>query len=306
VGGIVSKATDALGLTDSKAGTGEMASARDLQMQVLKRLEDVPLPDYEKQRIAIEAMESPELVGELIAEELGPSALEQISLDPKMRQAQMAALESMAELGQVGLAPEDLAAARELQRQVGAQEQARQESILQQMERMGTGDSGLALAAKLSSSQAAANRAAVEADRLAQQAGQSRRAALAQTSGMAGNLRTQDYGEAARAAEAQDLINRFNVGQRMDVQRSNLTNRQRIAEAQVAQRNLQRQSTAGLDRQQFEDRMRKAGAEGGAMGNIAATQMQTGQVKAQGAGQLLPGLAQTGLAVAKTKTAFSS
>jgi hypothetical protein len=287
VGGVVTGLTDALGLTDSKAGAAEAGAAQDIMREQLRRMENVELPEIEKMRIALEA---PELLEEYTPTLLEETELGEIALDPRMREAQFSALEEMRELGQTGLGPEDLAAARELSRQVGAQEQARQESILQQMAQRGVEDSGIAAAARLASSQAAANRQAAQADRLAMESAAARRGALAQQANLAGSLRGQEFGEAAQRAQAQDVINRFNVGLQSQAAMRNIGERQRIAEQGAALRNQQQMFNKQLQQQQFENQMRKTGAAGGIMSGMAQQQAQIGAGKAQAAAQQGAGL----------------
>lgn len=281
----ISKVTDAVGLTDTKAGSGAMQAAQQQQAEVLRRLDAVNLPDIDKMRIALEM---PELVGQLEAEDLGPSALESISLDPQLREAQMSALSEMRELAEQGLSEGDLAAARMLRRDVAADNQARQAQILDSMEQRGTLDSGLALAAQLDASQRANQEQMEGADRLAMQAAENRRNALLQQSSMASNIRGADYSQAADAARARDVINQFNVQNRADVGGRNLAAKQSVSDQQTALRNQQQMYNKGLEQQQFENKLRKAGAAGGALNNMAATSMAQGQAQAQAANQFLP------------------
>lgn len=298
MGGLVSGVTDALGLTDSDAGAGEMARSRQLMQDILTKMEGIDLPDYEKIRLAYEALQSPEIVGELFAEELGPSALEEIQLDPELREAQYGALEQIRELGKTGLAPEDLAAARELSRQVGAQEQARQESILSGMAQRGALDSGIQLAAQLSSSQNAANQQATQADRLAMQAGQARRDAIARGADLAGSIEQRDFSRQQTVKSAADRIADFNAKQRMNVQQQNLGQKQKYADAATQLQNQKTMVPADLERQKFQDRITKTGGVTGAMSNIANQQAQIAGAKASASSAPLQGIAQLGMAAA--------
>ena len=302
MGGFVTKATDTFGLTDSKAGIDAREEAERLSKEQLEMMKNIELPNYSKMESLIQQLKAPELVGLLQAEELGPSSLGEISLDPRIRQAQFEALSQMQEIGKTGLTEEDMAAARQLQKQIGAQEQARQQSIMQNMERQGTGDSGLALAATLSSSQASANRAADEQDRLAQQAGANRRAALASTSTMAGNIRGQEYGQASDVARADDVIKQFNLANSMEAQRYNLGAQQNIANQQVANKNLIAGQLAGLEQQRFGDSMAKATGQSDAYSGLINQQMAKSGAQAKAATAGMDALMGIGKGVADVYT----
>lgn len=179
-----------------------------------------------------------------LAEQLGPSAYEDIQIDPRLREAQMTALDRMAEVGASGLTEGDLAELRMVGRDVDAASQAEQQRLLQEMAMRGQATGGQELAARLQASQSSANRRADEYDRRVMAAQARALDAMSQSGTMAGNIRTQDYGEASDKARARDAISQFNLGQRVDTRRAdlgrlndaqllNLQNRQRIADANV-------------------------------------------------------------------------
>jgi hypothetical protein len=274
---MVSGMAEAIGLKAPKSDKGNEAVA--IQKDLLDKLEKIDLPDYEKMRIALEL---PELVGEYRPELLGRSSIQDVQVDPSLRQAQMLALENMQEYGRAGLDEGDLAAMRQLSRDVGSQEQARQQSILASMAQRGTLDSGAQLAAQLSSSQGAANQQAARADQIAMQAAQAKKEALAQSSNMATGLRSQDLSEAMSKAQAEDAVKQFNVSLMNQTQAQNLAEKQRIEESKSALKNQQQMYNVGLEQQKFEDKLKKAGASSGSGNNLAQTITAIGQAEMQG------------------------
>lgn len=264
--GLLNKITDTIGLTDTGAARDAAAQGRDYMNQVLKRLDAINLPDEEKMRIALE---SPELVGLLTAEQLGPSAMEGIQLDPRLQQAQMEALSYLKEKGQAPIGEEERIQFDQFRRKAAGDEQARQASILQGMAQRGNLDSGAQLAAQLSSSQASTNRAAEEGDRLALAAIQAKRQAIGDRANLAGNISQQQFGQKSQIASAKDIIDRFNTQNRQSIQGANLAARQSIADRGVDTRNQQQMYNAGLEQQRFLNEMSKAGATTGAMQNLA-------------------------------------
>jgi hypothetical protein len=257
-------------------GKGAAIQAAGYNMEQAKlALEKVGIPPMEAQKIVLER---PELVGRLIAEELGPSAMEDIGVDPRLKGAQMDVLAGFQELTETGLAPEDMAAYRQLGRTGAREEQARQRAILQGMQQRGTLDSGAQLAAQLASSQGAAERRQQEGERIAAEAAAARRSALAQTGQLGSQIRGQQFSEAAQKAQASDIINKFNVANRQQVAGQNLAERQRIAEAQAASRNQQQLYNKQLIQQQFQNEMAKQGGIAGAYSGTAQQQMQAAQL----------------------------
>lgn len=292
MGKVVSKVTDAVGLTDSKAAQRASGQADAYMAQVLKRLDDVDIPDIEKQRIALAL---PELVGELEAQQLEESAMEEIALDPRLREAKYANLQQLMDIAdEGGLSLEDKIAFDQVRRQAAADEKAAQDSILQSMAQRGALDSGAQLAAQLSRSQAGADRASQEGDRLALSSAQGRRDALERSTRAAGDIEAAEFARQAQVKSAGDVINKFNTMLQNQTAAQNLANRQRIAENQVALRNQQQMYNKGLQQQQFENRMRKAGATSGAIQNQAQMAQQRAQAQSQADAQTMGGLMTAG------------
>lgn len=277
------------------AGKDEMSRANDLLQQNIQRLEAIGIPSVEAQKILLT---NPELAGLLEAEQIDRSAFEGISTDPRLRQAQMSALEEMSGLAQTGLGTQDRAAFNELRRNTAAEAQAQQKAILGQQAARGMLDSGQTLAAQLNAGQAQANRMSQESDRLAAQAAEARRAALMQQAQMSSNIRGQDYSQASDQARAKDLINQFNAQSRTNANATNLANKQQIENTRAANANTQETYNKGLIQQNFQNQMAKATGQNAATGNLAASLAQQGQAKAQGAANQVSGLIGAGLAVA--------
>lgn len=266
--------------------------------EALQMLAGVNLPDTEKMRLALE---SPQVQGILQpyqeqAQQLGPTAQEGITLDPRLRQAQMQALETLSKMGKEGLTAEDRMALNTVRRSVAGEEQSRQKAILQQMAERGVGGSGVELAARLQSSQSSADRAGQESDRLLAMAQRRMLEGVTQAGQLGGQIRGQEYGEQADVARAKDTIQQFNALQRAGVgqrnvsglnqaQAGNLANAQRVSEAGVSTRNAQQQYNKQLEQQKFENEMRKAQAMASAkMGQGSMYQQQAQGTAAKWAG----------------------
>lgn len=161
------------------------------------------------------------------------SAMEGISTDPRLKQAQLAALASMQEIGSSGgMTATERAQLAKVQSEVAQADRGRREAVLQNMRVRGMGGSGMELMAQLQSSQAATDRASESGLNIAGMAQQRALQALNQAGGMAGGIRGQDFGEQSQIAAAMDAIakfnaantqqsNQFNAGQFSDTDRFN-------------------------------------------------------------------------------------
>jgi hypothetical protein len=248
------------------AGKSEMSDATALMRDNIARLEAIGIPTIEAQKIALQ---SPELVGLLEAEQLGPSAMQGVQEDPRLKAAQLSALDEISGLAQTGLGAEDRAALNEVRRQAAGMAQAQKATTLQQMQERGMGDSGANLIAQLQSGQAAADMAAQQGDRLAAQAASARRQALGQQGSMASQMSQQQLALAGQKASAADTIAQFNAQNRQGVAAQNLTSRQNIANQQAANKNQQELYNKGLIQQQFQNEMARATGVTGQQSNLA-------------------------------------
>lgn len=258
------------------AGKSEMRKATRLMEQNIARLEAIGIPTIEAQRIALQ---SPELVGLLEAESLGPSRFEEISMDPRLQAAQMAALEDITGIAEAGGldAQTRLNLEEGLARAAGA-EQAR----LQQLKEDPTLGQGQRLALQSQAVQGTGQSARNVALQSAAQAQQARMAALGQQANLASGMQQQQLGLAGQKASAADVINQFNVQNKQNVNARNLGEKQRIAEAGIATGNQQEMYNKGLIQQQFQNQVAKATGISGAQSNLANMYAQQGAASAQG------------------------
>lgn len=195
--------TTALGAA-ANAGAGAIGSAaagsdRDRQRalidSILKDYSDLDVPELER----------------INPEQMGPSAMEGVQTDPRLRQEQLSVLEKLGNLSQNGNDAESKAAMHQILSQVARQESAGRNAILNNMRARGVSGSGAELAAQLSNQQASAEQA--QSAGLQQGAIAQRRMmdALLQRGQMSGQMRNQDFGENSAKAQARDAISRYNA-----------------------------------------------------------------------------------------------
>ncbi|NDE09877.1 MAG: hypothetical protein EBZ95_04835 [Chitinophagia bacterium] len=272
-------------------GAGQASQSRDAanaaRAQALAQYAGISVPDAEKMMLNLQQYQSagtltPQME-QLVTQ--GPTALEQISLDPKVREQQMAALQGIAGFASGSPTSADIAGF-ELSRQNAAGEaQAKSNQILQQMAQRGQAGSGAELIAQLQNAQSGASMLQQSQLQQAQAMQQAKLAALQQQAGMASNVRQQDYSQAANLAQAQDAIARFNAQNSQQVgaantqaqnqaMAANLAAKQNLMNSNAQLLNQQQQYNKQLAQQNFKNQMDLAAGRSGQYGNIAAAQQQ--------------------------------
>ena len=287
-GGLIQDVLGTVGIGKTQAQESADRAA-ELQAQALARLDQIGIPSIEAQRIVLE---SPELVGLLVpelegfAEQMRGTALEQVQVDPALKQKQLMALAGLEERVNMGLTPQDEADLNQMARQARGEAQARDAAILQNMQQRGMGGAGAELASRLMSNQAQTQALAQEQQQKAADAFNLRMAALGQLGSQAGQARSQEYGEQTDLARARDAIAQANLQLRADqrqrdierqnlAQQANLANQQAIANQKIANKNQQEMFNKGLIQQDFENRFRKATGAAGQLSNMSQTAMNT-------------------------------
>lgn len=249
------------------AGRSQMRQANRLMREQMARLEAIGIPSIEAQKIVLE---SPELVGMLEAETLGPSRFEEISMDPRLQAAQMAALEGITGFTESGRDAQSRLDLEEGLSRIEGAEQADFQKI--------TEDPTLNLGQKLALREAMKERSAQGkreiALQTAAQAQQARMAALGQQANLASGMQQQQLGLAGQKASAADAIAQFNTQNRQNINARNLSEKQRIAEAGIAARGQQEKYNKGLIQQQFQNEIAKATGQGQVSQNMANLQAQ--------------------------------
>lgn len=270
------------------------------QRDAIAQFNAIQMPSIEEQQLMLQ---HPEYLGDYQAmmenaQSQGPSAMEGISTDPRLQDAQMAALENLSQMGESGLLPGEEAALRQSRRGAAGEAQAKSAQIMSDMERRGMGGSGAELAARLQASQSSADRMSQESDREMQMAQERALGAISQGGALAGQVRGQQFGEQSDVAKAKDYINQFNTQNQQAVQQRNVANQnqagmrnlseqQRIGEAGTAANNTQQQYNKELLQKKFNNQLALAQGKAGQYNQIAQNQMQDAANKGQMMGNML-------------------
>lgn len=192
-------------------------------------------------------LETPEM-SPLELQQQGLSEMGGINEDPRLRQLQMQALNSLGEtVSAGGMTAEDAAAYNRARQMAGGVDAGLRGSVEQQAAQRGMQSSTGSMLGALNAGQAGVNRASQMGTDAASDARQRYMQALNMLGSQSGQVRGQDYGVARDRAQAQDAINRFNTGMRW----------------QNAQYNQ------GLQQQMFDNSMGLAQGRSGAYGSVA-------------------------------------
>lgn len=274
------------GILGNAMGSGDRGAASGLSQQALNEILSVKTPDTKSQELALSPYQLQGLLNSINenSEQVGPSATEGITTDPRLATAQMQALQKLQEVGSMGITPAEQIQAQQMQRQVDASESVRQQGILQNMAQRGVGGSGVEAAARLASSEAAADRMSTSSDALRAEAFNRALNATSQAGQLGGNIRSQSFGEQDRLAQAKDTIANFNAQLRTGAnsrniaaernrQATNLGAQQSNADRNIALQNQQQVANKGLIQQNFQNQLNRGIAASGAA-NKAAEQRQ--------------------------------
>lgn len=283
------------GIIGNSAAGGDRGHARGLTDEAMAALQGVGIPADLANKIYFQQYQNsgnltPAQEQAILA---NPSAAGQVKANPNLVNAQMQALNALHGLSQTGMTSTDRARLNQIQQQAATQAEGQKQAILQNFAQRGMGGSGNELIAKLQAAQNATNQANQAGLNVAGMAQQNALQALGQYSQQAGQMNQQQFGQQSEAAQAQDLLNRFNVQNQLGQQQRNvagqnqaqmynLQNAQQIANANIAQQNQELLRQKQAQQQIFQDQMQRGGALSGAdfagsnaynnMGNQTANQ----------------------------------
>ncbi len=213
-------------------------------------------------------------------EQLGPSALSNVPTGGRGRDAELEALSALEERSRLGLTAQDKADLLKIEQDVNAANRGRIGAIQQNMQARGLGGSGVSVAAQLQSAQDAAERQALLAMEQAAQSQNNRFAASDRLASIGSNLRSSDFNERARKAQAADEIARFNAANRVQAQQNVYDARNRAATANWQRRNQVADNNANNAYSYRADAL-KAGLGGAQLGYNAATEDENRRLLAE-------------------------
>ncbi len=281
--GLFQSLTDGLGLTNY----GDQAHQMGLAQAQFAGLNLPELTPIELERMVSAGEITPEFAEIL---KLESNAYKDIYVDPRFKAQQLESLDAMKELSETGMTAQDRADLARIAQEEAIAERGQREALIQQAQMKGISGSGLDLAQQIANQQAGATRRSSRDTEIAGIAGDRRIAALQQAGQMAGSLRSQEYGEQANIAQAQQLIDQFNVQNQQSqlaqraayqnaAQQANLANAQNIMNQNVQLANQEAMYRAQIPQMQYQNALGLAGAKAGGyynMANMYGQQSQAG------------------------------
>lgn len=298
----------------------QLDDAKSARQSALQQWLNVNVPDPAQQKIELQRYQQTGQFSPTLQKtfQQDPSGLKSLQIDPTSRSAEVQALQQMGNIASSGGMD---AQARQQQQQAinasNANERGQRGAIMQNFAARGAGGTGAELEAQLEASQGDANQAASQGMQAAAGGEQRALQAMASYGNMAGNLNSQDYGQAASAAQAQDAINRFNTQNQQTVsnnntntvneaQKYNLGQAQDISNRNTGVANQQEQYNKGLLQQQFNNSVQKASGSANAEAGVANQANVGAQNSADMWGGIGSAIAQAGTGVAKYAGSKSS
>jgi hypothetical protein len=254
------------GVLGRMMSSGDRKEAERLANEAYAEIEALGLPPDQSTELMLEKFKSAGLYTPELEQEIRQtvSKTSEIKEDPRLKDAQMKALEMMQQTGRTGLNATDRAALNQIRQEVQRDAEAKRQQIMQSMQARGQAGGGAELAASLLSAQAGADQQSEAGDRIAAQAQERALQAMMQSGQLGGQVRGQDLDYNRTVAEAADEMERFNiqnavnrqqrnVGARNQGQQMNLQQQQEIMNANTAMSNAEKQRQAQAARQYYND-----------------------------------------------------
>lgn len=271
------------GLIGDYLSRGDREKAGDQIRSIQDMYNAIKLPDTEQEKLNLEQFqEGQKLTPEQqqVRQLAMQDELQNINLDPRLRQTQMNALETLSKIAGSGFTPDELNA---MQQQRDAREgdlTSKLKQLQQNQEMRGVANSDMALAQRMMEAQGSANRGAQEARDMQAQAFRRSLDAITQGGNLAGNIEGTDYARGAdlasalRGREMTNLQNQVNIeGNNVDrfnrALESNVGRANQTLDKNVALRNDEQQFNKGLAEKNFQRQLQLTGGKAGAAQGVA-------------------------------------
>lgn len=283
------------GIAGRIASSGDRAEAERLRKLQLQEILELSAPGENQLQVNYDTIGyAGDLTPEMEAQStLGPSAMEGVSADPALRDAEMEALLELQEIGQSGgMRLSDKAQAAEVMNDVNREAKGRRDATLDRFSARGLGGSGFELQAMLAGEQADANRISNEGLNTLGRAEDRALESLMSAGSMAGNISDRDFRQKSAVAEAKDLISKFNTSNRQslnnrnttrvnDARGRNIDTRQDLSVRNTGIRNRNQDVNRQAIQQAYTNRANLADRRAGAYGTAASGKDASAQATAE-------------------------
>lgn len=280
------------------AAANEQANARaaaDARLDDIKNLYNrISMPEIGSEELNLEQLNSGQMLNpqqQQVRQLSMNDQLQNVNLDPRLKQTQMNALETLSKIAGKGFTPDEMNALSQQRSAREADVTAKLKQLQQNQDMRGLGNSEMSLAAQLSAAQSDANRGAQDARDLQAQGFKRSLDAISQGSNLAGSIDNTDYNRqsnlatALRNREGTNLQNQVategtNVDRFNRALESNTTRINNTADKNVAIRNDQQQFNKGLIDKNYNRQLDRAATLSGVARNQATNDIAKGNARA--------------------------
>lgn len=271
------------GLLGDLFSGGDRKNATDQMKGIADLYKNISTPDIESQKLNLQQYGpgAQEVAKQDTASQLGSQdALQNIALDPRLKNTQMSALDTLKHIAGAGFTPDELNSMTSQRQKNEGDLTSALKGIDQQNAMRGISGGGGDLASKLLAAQSSANRGAEDQRALQSQGFQRSLNAISQGANLAGSMENADYGRQANLANALNSRELTNMQQKAMTNASNVDRFNRALEHNVGRENTtadkntgllnqQQQYNKGLQQQQFQNQMQKAAGQAGASKDLS-------------------------------------
>lgn len=257
--------------------------AEDALRDAKQQYREIDLPDIDQMKLQLQqyvdqGVMTPE---EAKAQLVNSNAYDSMNLDSEGKQAQLAALHQLSDIGNNGgMTAQDKSQLQQIQNEEQTKARGARDAIVQNADARGVGGSGLSELAQLQNAQDAATRQSSRDLDVAAQGQQRALQALQSAGQLGGNINQQQFGQQQAVANSKNEIAKFNAQNQQQTnlvntaannqaQTANLANKQAVSNANVDTANKQQVYNNQLPQQNFQNQLQKAGGIAGADQNLA-------------------------------------
>lgn len=285
-------------LFSSLFGSTGSDKADQLRQKAIDAFNSIKTPELSQLQVQLQKyVDAGQLTPEQAEAQLvGSNAFNDVATDPSYVGAQKQALQQLQDIGSSGgMTAVDKAQLQDINDNENQQRQSQDAAILSNAKERGVGGSGIETVNRLLSQQKASDVAARQGTDVAAQAQTRALQALQAAGQLGGQIESQQYGEQAQKAGAQNAIDQFNAqtsnatnlyntSTANQAQAANLANKQSIANANTGVANTQATQNSAAYQQAYNNALAKAQGEAGTFNNWAgaadkdADQEQAGNI----------------------------
>lgn len=274
------------GAIGNAAAQGDRSHANDAMFNYLNSVNALQTPELDKLKATLSQYQNagnytPDKESDVLLSQ--QDAMQNINIDPRLKQAQMDQLASLQKLNQSGgMDPMMQAQQNASRNQAAADQQAKMQQMLEDQQRRGMGSSDASMAARLISSQGAANRRSQESQQAQSDAFQRMLQAGANAGTLAGNMNANEFTQQQAIANALNAREAARVSQQSGTQQRNIDRANTAMQGNVDYaRNISKGNTdiknqenlqhVGAAEQDYQNRLAKMGLMQGASTGVSNT-----------------------------------